>query len=787
MEKRLLLFLMLSLGIVTVYAMVQQAIAPPQIAENEDGAAEGEGGQGEDLPDPRWAELRGALPPLEEFPQAEAEAPQAIPETWQVLGAYDGTVGPIVVTTTSRGAGIERIEVVERTANGGLKYQELDEAGGYSGITALRRDEQGLLVGGVAPSSPAATAGIQAGDILTKAADEPLRLVEQWWSLLSRSHSGESLSLTYSRGGKEATADVVLDVSPLELIRPERDPEGLLTGNPPSMIVRLASVNGKELAPDDPLRIAMAERDWTPTTIADGSGVEYRFEIDEARLGNYGAAGSLTIVKRFRLSTDEARRHHLEFGLAFERSGPPLRLTYELDGPNSLTTEGWWYMTKIHPRMFHLAGARDVISRRGDGRRTLYGPSDIHSYARKHPKAPVLPFFNIEDPSERRTLSFLAMDTQYFTVALLPGEDAPTGGANGPSKTESAKTESAKTESAEDDAEAGAVPPGRLRFARAAPTMLDDVETTPRGRMKTVNTTFQVVSEELEVTESSAPLTFRLFAGPKRPELLREYSLEDCIEYGWFPYIARPLAAVLHLLYAIVRNYGLAIILLTVLVRFAMLPLGRKAAMNAAKMQELAPELNKLKEKYGKDMPKLMEAQRQLYKRHDFHPLSGCLPMMIQLPIFLALYRCFAVDIDLRQAPMLPGLSWCSNLAGPDKLLYWKGVLPGFLADETGWLGPYLNILPIATIVLFLVQQKMFTPPALNEEQRMQQKVMNFMMVFIGVMFFKVPAGLCLYFITSSLWGIGERKLLPKPKPGGAAASVPTPTPPAKRPKPKRR
>ena len=86
------------------------------------------------------------------------------------------------------------------------------------------------------------------------------------------------------------------------------------------------------------------------------------------------------------------------------------------------------------------------------------------------------------------------------------------------------------------------------------------------------------------------------------------------------------------------------------------------------------------------------------------------------------------------------------------------------LGGETGWLGPYFNLLPVITCVLFLLQQKLFTPPATDEQGEMMQKVMKYMMLFMAVMFFKVPSGLCLYFITSSLWSILERKMLPKPK-----------------------
>jgi YidC/Oxa1 family membrane protein insertase len=118
--------------------------------------------------------------------------------------------------------------------------------------------------------------------------------------------------------------------------------------------------------------------------------------------------------------------------------------------------------------------------------------------------------------------------------------------------------------------------------------------------------------------------------------------------------------------------------------------------------------------------------------------------------------------VALRQSSLIPGLHWCSNLAGPDMLWYWKPYLPGIITDEAnGFLGPYFNILPIITIILFIVQQKMFMPPPTDEQMRMQQKMMNIMMVVMGFMFFCVPSGLCVYFIASSLWGLAERKLLP--------------------------
>jgi YidC/Oxa1 family membrane protein insertase len=212
-----------------------------------------------------------------------------------------------------------------------------------------------------------------------------------------------------------------------------------------------------------------------------------------------------------------------------------------------------------------------------------------------------------------------------------------------------------------------------------------------------------------------------------------------------------------------VGNYGLAIVMLTVLVRACMFPLSRKQAASAAKMQLLQPEIKRINEKYKTDMEKRTKALQQLYREHDFHPLGGCLPALVQLPIFIGLYSSLKTDVELRGAPLLSeSVRWASDLSAPDMLWNWSGVMPAFVTEGTGFLalGPYLNILPLITIGLFLWQQKMFMPPPADEQAAMQQKVMQYMMIFMGILFFKVASGLCVYFIASSIWGIVERKLL---------------------------
>jgi YidC/Oxa1 family membrane protein insertase len=171
---------------------------------------------------------------------------------------------------------------------------------------------------------------------------------------------------------------------------------------------------------------------------------------------------------------------------------------------------------------------------------------------------------------------------------------------------------------------------------------------------------------------------------------------------------------------------------------------------------------------------------------------GGCLPVFVQLPIFIGLYRCLSVDIALRDAPLIPGFWWASNLAGPDQLFYWKDWMPAMLAGETGYLGPYFNILPVITCVLFILQQQLFMPPATDEQTQMQQSMMKYMTIFMGIMFFKVPTGLCIYFIISTSWSIVS-DLPPKHKPPAGAETEAKPaaapsngSPPASGPKVKK-
>lgn len=243
----------------------------------------------------------------------------------------------------------------------------------------------------------------------------------------------------------------------------------------------------------------------------------------------------------------------------------------------------------------------------------------------------------------------------------------------------------------------------------------------------------------------------RGYFGPKRLETLREIHADDIIAFGWFGWISKGLLSLLGFFHDNVGlPYAFAIVLLTCCVRLCLMPVTLKAAASAKKMKDLQPKIEELKQKHGDDKEALGRAQMELMMKEG-NPLGGCLPLFLQMPIFIGLYQALRNAVDLRMAQFL----WADNLAAPDHLASLGFKLP-FLG--TSW----FNLFPLVVVCLFLTQQKLFMPPAVSEEQKQQYKIMNFMMVFMGFLFYSVPAGLCLYFMASSLWGITERTAIDK-------------------------
>lgn len=676
------------------------------------------------------------------------------------LGSVDANSGyAMLVILDSRGAAVERVELSSE------RYRDIDDLSGYLGHLGLEDAKDG---GGevtvVGPGTPAALAketsdkvkgGLVAGDVITALGDTPVANAAAIDSQLSKdTKPGETLRLTVSRRIAEKPTTLIFEAllsrRPLELLRPESHLRSdKQEADPLSFLLTLESVGDKVVAGGQSEikgLPSLRNRDWKLEKQTANS-VEFSYALTEADLKGIGKTGSLRLVKRYSLpkaETNDNHPYHLNLHVEVQNSGQEAQqVAYRLDGPNGLPLEGWWYSNKLHPEMWAAAGARDVTWRVADGPHRLLGCPKIYSDAKAAADDKKTTEQTLLANDEGQPLEYVGVDTQFFAAVMQPQ-----AGKNGPQL-----------------------------FRRAFAQPVQDVTAVDKKHIKMMNVSFVLVSPSTSLEPGKSLATdFQVFMGPKEQSLLErpEYKLVSLIERGWSyaSYPAIVLMKVLHGIHYLTQNYGVAIILLTVLVRTCMIPMSLRQAKSAAKMQELAPEMTKLKEKYKDDMEKQSAALKELYAKHNFNPFGGCLLVFIQLPIFIGLYRCLSVDIELRDADLISGLHWASNLAGPDKLFAWKEWLTFMgLGDETGWLGPFCNVLPVITCLLFIVQQKLFTPPATDEQSAMQQKMMMYMTVFMGVMFFKVPAGLCIYFITSSLWSIIERKLITKPKLATAGAA----------------
>ena len=235
---------------------------------------------------------------------------------------------------------------------------------------------------------------------------------------------------------------------------------------------------------------------------------------------------------------------------------------------------------------------------------------------------------------------------------------------------------------------------------------------------------------------------YTLFVGPKEIDLLESVGkgIERAIDFGYFGFVSKPLLYVLHFLHRLTSSYGLDIIILTVLIKLLMAPLTHKSMVSMKSMAKLAPQMEKLKEKFGADKEKLNREIMELYKRNGVNPLGGCLPMVLQFPVFIGLYNALSTPIELRHAPFM----WINDLSQPD----WQ-ALPFTLGD---WhLGiPVLTILMGASMFL----QQWMTPSAGDPNQR---KMMMLMPVMFTFMFVSFPAGLTVYWLVNNVLSIAQQ------------------------------
>ncbi|HEX8521504.1 MAG TPA: membrane protein insertase YidC [Tepidisphaeraceae bacterium] len=218
------------------------------------------------------------------------------------------------------------------------------------------------------------------------------------------------------------------------------------------------------------------------------------------------------------------------------------------------------------------------------------------------------------------------------------------------------------------------------------------------------------------------------------------------------------LVGVLGFFHIIFRDWGLSIIALVLLVRALLHPITKRSQISMMKMGKMGPEVERLKKKHGDNKDELNKAMMQLYKEQGFTPVLGCLPMFLQMPIWIALWSALQSTFELRQAPFLYGMTWIHDLAKPDQLIKFSQPIPLLVF---GWHLYAINLLPLLMIVVTWMNQKyMPQPPATTPEAEQQQKMMKWMTLVFPLMFYSMPSGLNLYYVTSMGLGIIESKII---------------------------
>lgn len=249
----------------------------------------------------------------------------------------------------------------------------------------------------------------------------------------------------------------------------------------------------------------------------------------------------------------------------------------------------------------------------------------------------------------------------------------------------------------------------------------------------------------------TAEQKYIIYAGPSDIALLKKigYGIDESINYGFFGGISKFILAAMKLFYNVVRSWGLAIILLAVFLNIILFPLTMKSFKSMQKMQELHPQMEKLKVQYKGNPQKLNQEIMELYKKYKINPFSGCLPMLLQMPIFFALYQALMKSIELRCAKFL----WIKDLSMPDAV-----PIPVTLP----LIGNNINILPLIMVVAMVIQQKMSTATmgsAVTPEQREQQKIMLIVMpIMFGFIFYNMPSGLVLYWVVNTVLTVVEQQ-----------------------------
>lgn len=232
---------------------------------------------------------------------------------------------------------------------------------------------------------------------------------------------------------------------------------------------------------------------------------------------------------------------------------------------------------------------------------------------------------------------------------------------------------------------------------------------------------------------TSETFATQLYVGPKKQQDLKEAApkLELSVDYGWFSFIAQPLYWILKQIHNVIGNWGFAIIIITILIKLAFYHLSAASYRSMAKMRAVHPRLQALKERYGNDQQRLGQAMMELYRTEKINPLGGCLPVLVQIPVFIGLYWMLIESVELRQAPFI---LWIQDLSIKD---------------------PFF-ILPLLMGATMFIQQKLNPPPT----DPIQEKVLSFLPIIFTFFFAFFPAGLVLYWLVNNVLSIAQQWLI---------------------------
>jgi len=249
----------------------------------------------------------------------------------------------------------------------------------------------------------------------------------------------------------------------------------------------------------------------------------------------------------------------------------------------------------------------------------------------------------------------------------------------------------------------------------------------------------------------------QVFAGAKEVNVVDGYAekygipkFDLLIDWGWFYFLTKPLFFALDFFFKLVGNFGVAILIVTVLIKLVFFPLANKSYVAMSKMKLLAPEMQRIKERYGDDRMRQQQAMMELYKKEKVNPASGCLPILVQIPVFFALYKVLFVTIEMRHAPFF---GWIKDLSAPDPTSIFNlfGLIPW---DPPSFL--LIGIWPLIMGVTMWVQMKLNPAPP----DPMQQKIFTWMPVFFTFLLASFPAGLVIYWAWNNLLSVIQQSVI---------------------------